>query len=201
MKRISKNNKHAFTLVEVMTAVAIICLIGGIFVSLVVSINESFKRTYSSNDAADYAYLYSTALENYIIKTAETDPGKRHTFEIDTDNGSAFLIDGTAPFDFKQIKDADGNVKWRVYLKAKDEGNGLISYTLYFVDNYAHPDILTLEYSGAFWIPAHGTTQPAVPVEVVAENAVYDWNGVPSSLSGVKSDVIYINPTAGGETT
>lgn len=191
MKRFNKN-KRGFTLVEMMTAIAIICLIMGLFVSLVIAVKDSFYRTYTSNDAADYAYLYSTAIENYILKCAESDPGTAHTFTIDAENGSKFLVDGAEEFTLTQMTKDDGTVKWRVYMDAVDKGSGLIEYTLYFVDNYVNPGELVYTYEGTLWIPCHGTNQPAASVSIDHSGSPASWENYSGQISGGQSAVITV---------
>ncbi len=193
MKIINKN-KRAFTLVELMIAIAIICLIMGLFVSLILAVKNSFYRTYTSNDAADYAYLYSKAIENYILRESETDPGVEHTFTIDADNNSAFLVDDAEPFSMEQMM-REGNAKWRVYLDGSVDANGLLSYTLYFVDNYVNPGELVLTYKGTLWIPCHGTSQPAASVTITHEGSSASWNGYAGEIAGGKSVVFHVTGT------
>lgn len=204
--KIIKKNKRAFTLVEVMLAIAIIMLIMGLFVSLIYAVRDSFYRTYTSNDAADYAYLYSQAVENYIIKNAEQDPGTPHTYEIDAIHDSQFLCDGTAPFTLTQMV-KDGNPKWKIYMYAKDLGNGMISYTLYLVDNYNNPGELVMTYESTLWIPTHGTTQKAPTIKIEQTGAVAHWDGYVDVIPGNRSSVITVTgspitiPTTAGSST
>lgn len=201
MKRV---NKNGFTLVEMLLAIAIMLLISGLFVSLVIAIKDSFYRVYNDDDSTDYAMLYAQALENQILYDVQND--FKGTYYINTDflfcstsnsDNNQFTDDSHNTFatlkDFNKTK--DGNVKWRIYLSASYESStGLLSYTIYVVDNYDNPDTLVQAHSGQMWIPVHGSTytDPTVtdPVIGVTSNGTASFSARDGSSRSVACSVI-----------
>ena len=163
MKRVSKKG---FTLVEMMLAIAIMLLISGLFISLIISVKDSFYQVYNDDDSSDYAMLYAQALENQLLYDAQNgyhstyyvdDSHYLFTCESDSDNNQ---FDPSANSfgdldDFNQNR--SGGLKWRIYMNARyDSTNGLLNYTFYMVDNYNNPNTLVQTHSGSVWIPTHG---------------------------------------------
>lgn len=167
MRCISKrNNKKAFTLVELMLAIAIIVLISSLFLSLMIAIKDSYYRVYNANDSTDYAQLYAQAIENVILRDTQSNiaGGSSITYSISTSD-SAFLVNGVPAFTLEQMTNNDGNLKWNIYLDKDgtyfDEASGMFHYKFVFVDGYdyefGNPGTVQLEYEGAFWIPHFNT--------------------------------------------
>ena len=154
-----KKNKRGFTLIEIMLAIAIICLIGGLFVELIYATTESYYRSYNQNDATDYAQLYAKAIENNVLRDCDLAPDGPHTFRIEDDPaGVPYLLchDSTDVFAGKlaQIVNENGVAKWRIYIgNVNYTSEGMFTYTIYMVDNYRNPGTLVLEYDAGFWIP------------------------------------------------
>lgn len=163
MRCVSKrNNKRAFTLVELMLAIAIIVLISSLFLSLMISIKDSYFNVYNSNDSTDYAQLYAQAIENMILRDTQRNvaTGSTIVYQIDSSD-STFLVNGNPAFTLEQMKNQSGDVKWNIYIDKSgtyfDEGSGMFHYKFIFVDGYdnefGNPGVVRLEYEGAFWIP------------------------------------------------
>ena len=152
-------NKRGFTLVEVMLAIAIICLIGGLFVELIYATTESYYRSYTQNDATDYAQLYAKAIENNVLRDCDLAADGAHTFRIaDDPAGVPYLLmhDTNDVFAGKlaQIVYDNGVAKWRIYIgNVNYTADGMFTYTIYMVDNYRNPGTLALQYDAGFWIP------------------------------------------------
>lgn len=157
-----RKNKKGFTLVELMLSIAIIVLIGGLFVSMLVAIKESYYKTYNANDSTDYAQLYAQAIENVILKDTQSNAASGSTFVYQVDQtDSTFLSNGSPVFYLEQMSNVNGDLKWNVQIDKSgtyfDEASGLFHYRFIFVDGYnnefGHPGTIQLEYEGAFWIP------------------------------------------------
>ncbi len=152
-------NKRGFTLIEVMLAIAIICLIGGLFVELLFAATGSYNRTYNQNDATDYAQLYAKAIENNVLRDCDIGTVGNHTFKIEDDPaGVPYLLchDSSDVFAGKlaQIVYDNGVAKWQIYIgNVNYTADGMFTYTIYMVDNYRDPDTLILTYNAGFWIP------------------------------------------------
>ena len=152
-------NKRGFTLIEVMLAIAIICLIGGLFVELLFAATGSYNRTYNQNDATDYAQLYAKAIENNVLRDCDIGTVGTHTFKIEDDPaGVPYLLchDSSDVFAGKLAQIVYDNVvaKWQIYIgNVNYTADGMFTYTIYMVDNYRDPDTLILTYNAGFWIP------------------------------------------------
>ncbi len=163
MRCVSKRkNKRAFTLVELMLAIAIIALISSLFLSLMIAIKDSYYRVYNANDSTDYAQLYAQALENMVLRDTQRNiaAGTTVTYMIEPSE-STFMVNGTAAFTLEQMRNNSGDVKWNIYLDKDetyfDESSGLFHYRFVFVDGYnyeyGNPGTVQLVYEGTFWIP------------------------------------------------
>ena len=175
MKRLNKENKKGFTLIEMMLSIAIIVIIGVLFVPLIVSVKDSFQRVYNMNDAADYAQLYGKAFENALIYDIQNSAiGDFHTYEVspymesDPSNSCLFEDNGVDIYNFSSINSMNtvngGCPKWQVFMDfyiAGDEladGQGyMIHYCVILIDRYKYPDSdpkrKILEYESSVWIP------------------------------------------------
>lgn len=163
MRCVSKRkNKKAFTLVELMLAIAIIALISSLFLSLMIAIKDSYYRVYNANDATDYAQLYAQALENMILRDTQSNlaSGSTVSYSIDSSD-STFLVNGNPAFTLEQMRNNSGDVKWNIYLDKDytsfDQDTGMFHYRFVLVDGYnyehGHPGTVQLVYEGSFWIP------------------------------------------------
>lgn len=151
-------NKKGFTLVEVILAVAIICLISGLFVQLLISINGSYNNVYNSNDSADYAMLYSQALENSVVRDCQSPVAATFQYRI-VDNVLKRSADGSdfePVFTLTSMRSRNGADKWKVELVNVFyyAETSMLSYDIKLTDQYANPGAVQT-YRSAFWLPIH----------------------------------------------
>ena len=158
-------NKKGFSLVEMVLAIAIIILIGGVIAGICASISNSFVTTYNIDDSTDYAMLYARGFENsflaysqaknqhkndaytWYIKDAAGSSGTIPTLTVTTGVGDE------AVFNPQFItNDPTGKSKWNVTMFYKFEpGTACVLYRIFIKDNYDN-GVIT-RYDGSFWIP------------------------------------------------
>ena len=80
MRRHNKN-KFGFSLLEMVLAIAIIVLIGGVIAGICASISNSFVTTYNIDESADYAMLYARGFENSFLATTQLDASNGNSWE------------------------------------------------------------------------------------------------------------------------
>lgn len=169
MKKTHKQNKYGFTLVEMMLSIAIIIIISVLFVPMLISVKDSFKRVYNANDAADYAQLYAKAFENQLIYDIQNGvSGSSYTYRVtpydatNASNSCIFLANETDVYNFAEINgmntNRDGKPKWEIIMDydvdVLPSGKGyIIEYCVVMVDQFNDPGSVELEYGGSFWIP------------------------------------------------
>ena len=169
MKKTHKQNKYGFTLVEMMLSIAIIIIISVLFVPMLISVKDSFKRVYNANDAADYAQLYAKAFENQLIYDIQNGvSGDTYSYKVSPYNASnassscLFLANDVDVYNFASINgmntNRDGKPKWEIIMDYNIDnlpsGKGhLIEYCVVMVDQFNDPGKVELEYGGSFWIP------------------------------------------------
>lgn len=151
-------NKRAFTLIEMLLAIAVSMIIVGLFLSLIISIRSSYYRAYNDDDCADIAAMYATALENQILD----DIAHHHEDTITLDANSIMVnnVDGTGDtFDFDGIIEDFNRAsgvprKWDIRMICYyDASTCEFFYKFYFIDNYVTENYVHYEYEGSFWIP------------------------------------------------
>ncbi len=162
MKMINKNRK-GFTLVEMMLSLAIIMLIGGVVVSLVVSISNSFTTTYNIDDSADYAMLYAKGFENSFLANSQKpfSAGGECYWEVKNNAGVPTLrvktpetSDETSVFD-PQFLGTGSQPKWNIMMFYKwDADQECVYYRVLLKDNLNSTDF-TYMYDGSFWVPRY----------------------------------------------
>ncbi len=162
MKMINKNRK-GFTLVEMMLSLAIIMLIGGVVVSLVVSISNSFTTTYNIDDSADYAMLYAKGFENSFLANSQKPfaSGSECYWEVKPNAGVPTLrvktpenSDEVSVFD-PQFLGSSSNPKWNIMMFYKwDAATECVYYRVLLKDNLNATDY-TYMYEGSFWVPRY----------------------------------------------
>lgn len=208
MKRISKNNKKAFTLVEMMLAIAITLIISSVFVALMVSIQKSYYKVYTQNDATDYAALFSQALENYMLvdygRETNAATGSSITYSIhSTDTDCSFCVNGTSQLSCDQITGTNGYNKWYIMLDLSgtsfDAATGMLTYRIVVVDgthlDYAAPGVIQLTYEGSFWLPHFDpTTSGSIAIEADGPAKTYSiYGGGTRSITPAR--IIYSLPS------
>lgn len=153
--RMIKKNKRAFTLVEMMLAVAIIIMTSGVFFSLIITVMKSHTNVAATNDVADFALLNAKAFENTVINAKEVGSGSN---KIYVNANNQLSKNGTALFNLNQYKvEPDGNDKWAVDFSYTLDENGLCNYTIKLSD----ASTITMEgivkyvytYKGSVYIP------------------------------------------------
>lgn len=177
-----KVNKKGFTLVEMLLAIAIMLLISGLFVSLIMSVRDSFYQVYNDDDSTDYATLYAQALENQLLYDAQN--GFTGVYGINNDyiftsisdsDNNQFSPDNNS---FAELQNFNASrtqgTKWNIYMEASvDNKLNVVNYTFYLVDCYSKPNQnrLIQSHSGSIWLFSHseefmleGVTTPSVKV-------------------------------------
>ncbi|MBO4243156.1 MAG: prepilin-type N-terminal cleavage/methylation domain-containing protein [Clostridiales bacterium] len=169
MRKSHKQSKYGFTLVEMMLSIAIIIIISVLFVPMLISIKDSFKRVYNANDAADYAQLYAKAFENQLIYDIQNGvSGETYTYKVSPYNATnassscIFLANDVDVYDFATISgmntNREGKPKWEILFDSDvevlpGEKGFLVEYCIVMVDQFNDPGKVELEYGGSFWIP------------------------------------------------
>ena len=167
-----RTNKHGFTLVEMMLAIAITLLISGLFITLIATIRASYYRTYNDDDCADIAAMYAEALENTILYdiqnhvASDTIQLDSHSILTNTNGACRINFDGIDNFNSNGTDD-----KWIIRMVCHfDASTGEFRYKFYFLDNYINPGYLHAVYEGSFWIPNYMPYQ----AQTIGVNDTYD---------------------------
>ena len=169
MKMIKKNRK-GFTLVELMLSIAIICLLGGVIVSVVMAISNSFTTTYNIDDSADYAMLFAKGFENSFLANTQKTGHKDDVWEwyvanpqSDGDVSVPTLMvktpdktTATAVFDPMYLGGNTSPYKWEILMFYKwDPATENVLYRVYLQDNFNDSNFV-YSYDGSFWVPRYG---------------------------------------------
>lgn len=152
MKCFSKNKK-AFTLLEMMISIAIMCLTAAAFFSLILTTRQAHLKVYDVNEACTYATLNAHALENTILNydTFGISASGGSTHRISTD--STFItLDGTQVFSY-DIKNQSGVDKWRMTLSVSMDPSDseVVNYVITAYSNITGDVVYT--YTGSVWLP------------------------------------------------
>lgn len=165
MRRHNKN-KFGFSLLEMVLAIAIIVLIGGVIAGICASISNSFVTTYNIDDSSDYAMLYARGFENSFLATTQLDASNGNTWVWKMSNpkglsGTTPLLTVTLPDNTTKPvftpsfmnSDASGNDnKWGISMFYKyDATNEVVLYRIFIKDNYQSNYVS--RYDGSFWVP------------------------------------------------
>jgi len=164
MKKRIKSRK-GFTLVEMILAVAIICLLGTVIAGVCAQISSSFGTTYNIDDSADYAMLYARGFENSFLANTQGNgsTGKKWMWYVnDPHDGKSSVPtlrvvtpDGvdSAVFQPKFIGNSTTSYKWSVRMFYYfDEPNKVVYYRIFLKDNYSKTNYIYM-YDGKFWVP------------------------------------------------
>ena len=173
MNRFSKSKKRGFSLVEMVLAIAIVVMIGGVIAGLCASISNSFITTYNIDDAADYALLYAKAFENSFIANTQvydSDPnelkGMEWTWYVndpETDGNSdvptlrVITPNGvdSPVFTPKHMGNSASAYKWSVRMFYKyDSSDNSVKYLIFVKDAFTDTDFV-YTYEGCFWLPRY----------------------------------------------
>lgn len=156
MRKVCKT-KRAFTLVEVMLAVAIIALTAGIFFSLILVVMKSHVNVVTTNDVADFALLNARALENTVVNAKTIGEGSNKI----SVQGNKLCKNGTPLFDLDQYKVEPGDQdKWQMTFNYEINENGLCTYSINLKDNSSTAveglNKYNYTYNGSVYVP-HAT--------------------------------------------
>lgn len=165
MRRHNKN-KFGFSLLEMVLAIAIIVIIGGVIAGICASISNSFVTTYNIDESADYAMLYARGFENSFLATTQLDASSGNSWEWTIANpkglnGTTPLLTVKKPDDstepvfnprFMTSDDASDDNKWGISMfYMYDETNEVVYYRVFIKDNYQSNFVS--RYDGSFWVP------------------------------------------------
>lgn len=165
MRRHNKN-KFGFSLLEMVLAIAIIVLIGGVIAGICASISNSFVTTYNIDDSSDYAMLYARGFENSFLATTQLAASNGNTWEWKMSNpkglsGTTPLLTVTDPDDktepvfsphFMTSGDPSDDNKWGISMFFKyDDTNEVVLYRIFIKDNSQSNYVS--RYDGSFWVP------------------------------------------------
>lgn len=165
MRRHNKN-KFGFSLLEMVLAIAIIVLIGGVIAGICASISNSFVTTYNIDESADYAMLYARGFENSFLATTQLDASNGNSWEWTIANpkglnGTTPLLTVKKPDDstepvfnprFMTSDDASDDNKWGISMfYMYDDTNEVVYYRVFIKDNYQSNFVS--RYDGSFWVP------------------------------------------------
>lgn len=163
MRRTHKSKK-GFTLLEVMLSVAIIAIVGGLYVTMLLSVHESHNTIYNIDNSTDYAMLYGKAIENNVLGTVQADGAKNATWTVDPSQNCLITKNGTPIFTLKQNQvGAAGSRKnkWNVEMTFDVESQKLdaqaynytVKYEITVIDNFYNPGRETAHYNSSFVVP------------------------------------------------
>lgn len=157
--RRNTSSKRAFTLIEMVLAIAISFL----FVSLIYAnfyyVNSSHARVAVINDAKDFAWLNMEGLSNLILNSdsiilsnapISESAGVAYTSAyFDTATSSTLRYgngsDSTSAFNYVQYRTSDGKVKWSVSPSFRKDSNNSVCIKLDIIDNATGTVYYTLE--------------------------------------------------------
>ena len=166
MRRTAKSKK-GFTLLEVMLSVAIIAIIGGLYVTMLLSVHESHNTIYNIDNSTDYAMLYAKAIENNVLGTVQSDSPVNAIWKVDPSQNCLITKNGTPIFTLKQNQvGAEGSRKnkWNVAMTFDVESQKLdastynytVKYEITVIDNFYNPGRETAHYNSSFVVPHFG---------------------------------------------
>ena len=165
MRRHNKN-KFGFSLLEMVLAIAIIVLIGGVIAGICASISNSFVTTYNIDESADYAMLYARGFENSFLATTQLDASNGNSWEWTIANPKGLNVttplltvkkpdNSTEPVfnpRFMTSDDASDDNKWGISMfYMYDDTNEVVYYRVFIKDNYQSNFVS--RYDGSFWVP------------------------------------------------
>lgn len=155
MRRISKNKK-AFTLVEIMLAIAIMMLVMPCIAMLLATIVRANEAVFNKNDVVDYAYANRLALEGYLANASTLGNGDQI---ISTSNG-VITINGNPLVDVTTyFAHPNGTQTWDAVTKFTVSGTGVVDYEISY---YLHGTSNALYVDeGTIYIPHMNPTNCA----------------------------------------
>ncbi|SMC68997.1 prepilin-type N-terminal cleavage/methylation domain-containing protein [Oscillospiraceae bacterium] len=159
MKKVTKNYKKGFTLVEVMLAVAIVVLISGLFVSLIIATHESYYTTYNYNDSTDYCQMFAKMIQDKIQAdrqdTSFTTGSRKYVMNASI---CQFCPSGstTPVVEMPRVYARDGSVPKWVFCVSDvrfNESTGMCDIDITVVDAVHDPGTVLYTYTFGFYVP------------------------------------------------
>lgn len=165
MKKTNKSRK-GFTLLEMMLALAIICMIGGVIAGICAGISSSFSTTYNIDDSSDYAVLYAKGFENSLLAATQdsSSTGLSYSWMIDNSTAVPYLVCfGTGVgggslatervFEPRFMGNSNTEAKWDVHMFYRyNADTNSVGYCIFIKDNYGKTTFTNF-YEGSFWVP------------------------------------------------
>lgn len=122
--RRSISSRKAFTLIEIILAVAIMIIIIPMVYGTFYLVQVSHARVVVLNDARDFASLNAMAIDNILANTSAATAsnsgvgGYTAALYVDSSSGELFVQQGASAavpaFDYPQYSLADGKQKWKL---------------------------------------------------------------------------------------
>lgn len=143
------SGKRAFTLIEMVLAMAITLIFVGLIFSTFYIVNSSHARVAVMNDARDFASLNMTAIENLTVNSDLIIISDSPVFSYDSDEYISIYYDNTGSgilyfakaassspaFAYDQYKLSNGKVKWSVDASFEKDSKQSVLVTLDIIDN------------------------------------------------------------------
>lgn len=140
MRKVVKTNKKAFTLVEVMLAIAIMMITMPCIIMLIITIVDANKAVYRHNDVIDYAYVNKQAFENRILNAQTVGSGDH----VITCTNGVLTCDGAEMFDVGlYFAEPNGVQTWDVRAVFSVEPNGEVTYNFIYYLHSTGEEIYT----------------------------------------------------------
>jgi len=154
IKRETNASKKAFTLIEIVLAMAIMIIVIPLAFSAFYLVQRSHASVAVMNDAKDYASLNSRAIENLVLNASNASVTSSQDTAYDnsifSNSGVLYLRKGGVSdvlFDYTQYTITSGQEKWKVTVDfSLSSGTNTLSYTVHLFDN-SDPSSLTPYYS------------------------------------------------------
>ena len=156
-KVVKTNSKKAFTLVEVMLALAIMLIAIGVFFATIVLVVRSHTNVSAINDMVDFAMLNARAFENAACNARTVGEGDQ---EISVNGDGKLALNGTPLFDLTQYQVVPTGDKWNVDFTCSIKDGGLVEYTITVSDSRSSTEtpagvlhVDSYQHNGAVYVP------------------------------------------------
>ena len=144
--RKSFSSQKAFTLIEIILAVAIMIIIIPMIYGTFYLVQVSHARVVVLNDARDFASLNAMAIDNILANTSAAIAsdsgvgGYAAALYVDSTSGVLFVQQGSGAavpaFDYPQYNLADGKQKWKLDITFQvNSSSQTVDYVIEVLDN------------------------------------------------------------------
>ncbi|MBN1892556.1 MAG: hypothetical protein JW780_07225 [Clostridiales bacterium] len=144
--RKTNSSRKAFTLIEIILAVAIMIIIIPMIYGTFYLIQVSHARVVVMNDARDFASLNAMAIDNILANTSAATAsdsgvgGYAAALYVDSSSGVLFVQQGSGAavpaFDYPQYNLADGKQKWKLDITFQvNSSSQTVDYVIEVLDN------------------------------------------------------------------